>query len=99
MCNIEDNLKTPERRMLERFYGREMEYTSNKYFIFKRFISKDAVIVLTNNIKYVHDNPVLVVAKNKGVYLKDWQLRQVHNIKAGVQNKWQDIQNINFEER
>lgn len=83
--NVADSLKTPERRKLEKFFGKDLKFTSNNYFTFRSFINRDTVIVLTNNVKYIHNNPVLIIAKNKGVYLKEWQLREVKNIKEGIQ--------------
>lgn len=48
---------------------------SNKYLtVHKQKVSNDKIIIRTNNIAYVKGNPVLVVGKNKAVYLKTFNI-------------------------
>ena len=63
---------------MERFFG-EVKYISNKYFTFDHVIDNDCIILITSNIAEVKGTPVLVVGSNKAVYLKDWQIRRIHN--------------------
>ena len=79
-----DSLKTAKRRDLEFFFGDDLHMTSGSYFQFRRIIDADNILVLTNNIKKIKDNYVLVTAPDKGVYLKDWQIRKVSSYKAGI---------------
>lgn len=58
---------------------------SNKYFHYKHFLNDNEVIVNTSNIKYINGNPVLVVGRNKGLYLKDWQLKPFKNYDKGIE--------------
>ncbi|MDD7411264.1 hypothetical protein [Fusobacterium gastrosuis] len=50
---------------------------SNKYFKFKRILSDDEIIIITNNVREVKESLVLVVDNNKVIYLKDWQVEPV----------------------
>lgn len=62
------------------FFGEgNWEAVSNKYFNFKRYIDNDNIIILTNNIRFVKGNPVLLVDNNKAVYLKSWQIKPVES--------------------
>lgn len=56
-----------------------MKHTSNKYFKFNHVISDDEIIIVTNNVKFIKDNPVLVIDNNKVVYLKEWNVAEVRN--------------------
>lgn len=63
-----------------RFFGAGNKVKeTNKYFTYKHFLDDDTVIINTNNVREVKGNPVLVVGKNKAVYLKDWNIRTAHN--------------------
>lgn len=67
------------------FFGEgNYRYTSNKYFNFNHTPDSDNIIIATNNIKTIKGNPVLIVGNNQAVYLKDWQVRQVHNYDEGI---------------
>ena len=66
------------------FYGDDVKATSNKYFKFSRVKDEDNIIIITDNIRTVKDNNVLIVGSNKCVYLKDWQIRSVHNFYEGI---------------
>ena len=72
-------LKEMHKNDLERFFGNDMSWKSNKYFTFKRVIDKDNIVVVTDNLRNWKDGKVLVVDKNKVVFLKPWQFRKVHN--------------------
>ena len=84
MSSNSDSLKTAKRRDLEFFFGEDLHMTNGSYFQFKRVIDSDNIIILTNKIKKVRDNYVLVTDQDKGVYLKDWQLRKVSSYQAGI---------------
>ena len=83
MTKYSDYIKDRIEKDKEWFFG-EVHQETNKYFKFKHYISDDEVIVITNNIKHIKGNPVLVVDSNKAVYLKDWQIRKVRNFAEGV---------------
>lgn len=78
-----ENLKTEERLYLERFYG-DIKKSRGQYFYFQKYIDDDNVIILTNDIGKVKDSYVLMTSKNTGVFLKDWQVRQVSNVNEGI---------------
>ena len=83
------NLKTPERKNLEFFFGQDIKMASGKYFYFNRVQklagdNDDVVIILTKNIKTIKGLPVMLVAKDKGVYLKEWQVRKVASYAEGI---------------
>lgn len=80
-----DFIKDQKQKDMDFFYGKgNTKRLSNKYFEFKRVIDDDNCIVVTNNIKEVKGNPVLVVGNNQAVYLKDWQYRPIHNYDNGI---------------
>ena len=82
---LSDAVKEAKQRDLDRFYGKgNTTQTSNKYFEFKRVLDDDNCIIVTNNIKTIKGNPVLVTGNNQAVYLKDWQYREVHNYNNGI---------------
>lgn len=58
---------------------------TNQYYKFKRVLSNDDIILVTNNVKMVKDSPVLVVDNNKAVYLKNWQIKPVSNWDEGIE--------------
>lgn len=68
---------------LEFFFGKVTK-KSNKYFNYNPIIDDDNIIIITNNIKVIKGNYVLIVDNNKGVYLKDWQVKPVHNYYNGM---------------
>lgn len=78
MSTYSEYLKGVKENNLVRFFG-EVEHKSNKYFTFKHFINDDEAIIITNNVKYIKGNSVLIIANNKAVYLKDWLVKPVHN--------------------
>ena len=80
-----DHVKEQKRKDMEFFYGKDnVKMKSNKYFEFKRVLDDDNCIVVTNNIKTIKGNPVMITGKNQAVYLKEWQLRPVHNFDNGI---------------
>lgn len=76
--SLSDYYKERKEKDRQFFYG-ETTKASNKYFRFKHYKDDYNVVVVTNNIKFIKGNPVLVVGNNKAVYLKDWQYRPVMN--------------------
>ena len=42
-------------------------------------MDNDNIIINTNNVKKIKDSFVLIVGNREAVYLKDWQVRGVHN--------------------
>lgn len=67
-----------------RFFGK-CKMSSKKYFKFNHIISDDEFIIITNNLKVIKGQPVLVVDNNKGVYLKEWNISEVRNWYTGLQ--------------
>lgn len=84
MSSLSKFIKSQKEKDEKWFFGESLNHTSNKYFTFKRFIDDENVIVITNNVKILKDNYVLLVDNNKGVYLKDWQVRKLHNYDLGL---------------
>lgn len=84
MSNYSNFIKSMNEKDEKWFFGDSVEHTSNKYFKFNRIVDENNIIILTNNIKVLKGNYVLLVDNNKGVYLKDWQVRKVHNFDYGV---------------
>lgn len=58
----------------DRFFG-TVAKVSNKYMMFDQVSDKDNAIIMTNNIKVIKGNPVMVTGRNTAVYLKDGQYR------------------------
>ncbi|MDY4012043.1 MAG: hypothetical protein SOY60_10340 [Fusobacterium gastrosuis] len=77
------NLKELKNKIKEEnrdfFFGEGNWYaTSNKYFKFKRILNDDEIIIITENVRELkEDTIVLVVDNNKVVYLKNWQIKPV----------------------
>ena len=68
---------------IERFFG-EHKMTSNQYFTFNNVQDEDNIIIITNNVKSIKKNPVLIVGNNEVVYLKDWNIVPVMNWEKGI---------------
>lgn len=83
MSTYSEYLKEVKGNNIKRFFG-EVTKKSNKYFTFNHYINEDEAIIITNNVKKVKGNYVLVVANNKCVYLKDWLVKPVHNYFNGI---------------
>lgn len=67
-----------------RFFGAYNKCMStNNYYTYKHVLSDDEIIINTGNVIKVKDSMVLVVGKNKAVYLKDWAVKAAHNCKVG----------------
>lgn len=83
MSKYSEYIKSRKEKDLEFFFG-EVTKKSNKYFEYNSIIDEDNIIIITNNIKTIKGNMVMIVDNNKAVYLKDWQVRRVHNFYNGV---------------
>lgn len=83
MSKYSEYLKSLKAKHIEKFFG-EVKQKSNKYFTFNHYVDDDNVTIITNNIKYIKGNPVLVVDNNKVVYLKDWLVEPVRNYNNGI---------------
>lgn len=82
---LSDYYKERKQKDMDFFYGKgNTKKLSNKYFEFKRVLDDDNCIVVTNNIKTIKGNPVMITGNNQAVYLKDWQYRPVHNYYDGI---------------
>lgn len=80
MSSYGDWMKEKAHREDNRFFGEGNKVKkTNKYFSYRHVIDGDTVIINTNNVKEVKGNLVMVVGKNKAVYLKDWNVRPAHN--------------------
>lgn len=84
MSSYSDYLKSKKRLDMEFFFGDDLKMVSGKYFTFKRVKDNDNIVVLTGNIKFIKGNPILIVADNKGIYLKEWQIRKVASYQMGI---------------
>ena len=78
MSTYSEYMKSVKENNLTRFFG-EVEHKSNKYFTFNHYINDNEAIIITDNVKYIKGNPVLIIANNKAIYLKDWLVKPVHN--------------------
>lgn len=80
MSNYGDYMKKMAEKNDNFFFGEgNKQACSNKYYTFKHYLNDDEIIINTGNIKVIKGNYVMIVDNNKGVYLKDWQVRQAHN--------------------
>ncbi len=85
MSNLNDLIKNIKNKDLDFFFGKgNWSNKSNQYYNFKRVINENEIIIITNNIKKIKNNYVLVVGNNKVVYLKDWAVRPVRNFENNV---------------
>ena len=82
MSSYSEYIKSMKEKEINRFFG-EVKRSSNKYFTFNHVLDEDNFIVVTANIKVIKGSYVLIVGKNQGVYLKDWQVVPVHNDHEG----------------
>lgn len=82
MSKYGEFLKDIKKSQITKFFG-EVSHTSNKYFKFNHVISDDEFIIITNNVKVIKGKPVLIIDNNKVVYLKDWNVLEIHNFKLG----------------
>lgn len=83
MSKYSDYIKSRKEKDIQFFFG-EVKHKSNKYFEYNSVIDNDNIILITNNIKVIKGNYVMLVDNNKGVYLKDWQVKTVHNFFTGM---------------
>ena len=83
MSNYSAFVADKKEKEIERFFG-EVKHVSNKYFTFDHIVDDDCIVIITNNIVDVKGTPVLVVGRNKAVYLKEWQIRRIHNYDDGL---------------
>lgn len=63
------------------FFSGGYNFESNQYFTFKHYLDDDNIVIITSNIEYWKKNGyyVMWVSNDKVVYLKDWQVKKVHN--------------------
>lgn len=83
MSKLSEAIKEAKERNLNRFFG-EIHHTSNTHFTFKHYQSDDEIIIVTNNVREVKGNQVLIVSDNQAVYLKDWNVLRIMNWREGV---------------
>lgn len=83
MSKYSEFLKGIKESQINKFFG-EVSHTSNKHFKFNHVINDDEIILITNNVRFIKNNPVLVIDNNKVVYLKDWNVLEIHNFKYGL---------------
>lgn len=70
MSSYSDYLKERKSKDLKYFFGEDVKMISNKYFKFTHVIDNDNIILITNNIKIIKGNYVLLVKTIKGFILK-----------------------------
>lgn len=61
----------------DNYFNESINKISNKYFTFKRYKDDDNVTIVTNNVIFLNIYPVLLVGEGKGVWLKQWQVKDV----------------------
>jgi len=83
MASYSEYMKSRKEKDLAFFFG-ETKKMTNKYFSFKRVVDDDNIIIITNNIKTIKGSFVMMVDNNKVIYLKDWQVRPIHNYGADI---------------
>lgn len=85
MSNLKEYYNARKEKDMNFFFGESnWRKTSNQYFQFKRVLDDDNMIIVTNNVKTIKGNYVLLVDNNKVVYLKNWQVKEVENYFDGV---------------
>lgn len=84
MSKYSEYIKSAKEKDRAFFFGDDIKKTSNKYFKFSHVKDDDNFILVTNDIKTIKGSYVLIVGSNKAVYLKDWQVRPVHNYDLGI---------------
>lgn len=81
--SLSEMFKKRKSKDIEFFFG-DTEWRSNKYFKFDHVKDNDNIILVTNNIKAIKGNFVMIVDNDKAVYLKDWQVKPVHSFSEGM---------------
>ena len=85
MSKLNEVFKNMKNKDLNFFFGEgNWSNTSNQYYNFKRVLNENEIIIVTENVKIIKGNPVLVIGNNKAVYLKDWAVRPVRNFENNV---------------
>lgn len=69
---------------LQRFFGEDIKFVKDTIVHFTHVIDNDNFIIVTSNLKEIKGNFVLMVGKNKAVYLKDWNATPIKNWNLGV---------------
>lgn len=83
MSDKTQSIREKNSKDIERFFG-EHKMLSNQYFTFSNVQDEDNIIIITNNVKSIKKNPVLIVGNNEAVYLKDWNILPVMNWEKGI---------------
>jgi len=68
----------------DRFYGKGNWKANGRDYTFKHDIDNDNIIVATSNVKKIKDSYVMIVGKNKAIYVKDWAIKPVYNWDKGI---------------
>lgn len=86
MSKYSDYLKKVKADSLKFFFGQDVKLSLDckKILKFKHYINSNEIIIITNDIKVIKNNYVLLVDKNKGVYLKEWQIFKIKNWDLGI---------------
>ena len=64
-----------------RFFGINGKYSiSGQDYKYRHVLSDDDIIINTKNVRQIKGAPVLIVGKNKAVYLKPWDMKKAHNL-------------------
>lgn len=80
MSKYSEFLKSQAKKDLEFFLEQEPQRKSNKYITFNHVLSEDQIIIATDNVKFYEDKHgeykiLLIVGKNKAIYVNVWQIR------------------------
>lgn len=89
MSNLKEFFKERKEKDLKFRFGDDVKIMGDT-FQFTHFKNNDEIIIATNNVKYWSnkDQYVLVVANNKVVYLKPWQVTPIKNWNDGLGNSY-----------
>lgn len=61
------------------FFGQGNWHIQAGALKFRQVLDDETIIIRTNNVTTVKDAPVLIVGNDKAVYLKDFNIRMVHD--------------------
>ena len=80
MSKYSDYLRKRKESSNDFYFGEgNWKKISNQYIKYKSVLDENTIIIRTGNIKNIKGNFVLLVGNNKGVYLKEWQVRPFYN--------------------
>lgn len=79
MSKFSEYLKQNKIKEMHFFFGEDAEVYTDYVKHFTHYINDDEIRLITNDIKIIKDQYVLIISNNKAVYLKPWQVMKVKN--------------------